>query len=165
MTYSEVTEQVVEKLARKTREFYGNRLVSLAIFGSVARGTARPGSDIDILIIADDLPRGRLKRAFEFQKNVEDRLERHLSSLRKKEIDISISPVFKTREEVEMGSPLFLDMTRDVIIIFDRDGFLKSYLEKLKKRLEELGARRVQRGNAWYWILKPDYKYGEVIEL
>jgi hypothetical protein len=38
-------------------------------------------------------------------------------------------------------------------------------LEKLRKRLTELGAKRVWRGNAWYWILKPDLRPGEVFEL
>ncbi len=165
MTHSEALESLIKKLGSKIKDFYGNRLVSIAVFGSVARGVATPDSDINILIIADDLPRGRLKRAFEFQKNVEERLERHLTNLRGKGLHISISPVFKSRKEVEMGSPLFLDMTRDVIILFDRKGFLEDYLSRLRKKLEKLGSVRVQKGNAWYWILKPDYKYGDIIEL
>jgi hypothetical protein len=31
--------------------------------------------------------------------------------------------------------------------------------------LEQLGARRIWRGNAWFWDLKPDYRPGEVFEL
>jgi len=31
--------------------------------------------------------------------------------------------------------------------------------------MKELGSRKVKRGNAWYWILKPDYKEGDIIEL
>ncbi|MEM2206899.1 MAG: nucleotidyltransferase domain-containing protein, partial [Sulfolobales archaeon] len=33
------------------------------------------------------------------------------------------------------------------------------------EKLKELGAERVRCGRKWYWRLKRDYKFGEVIEL
>jgi predicted nucleotidyltransferase len=48
------------------RTHYGARLVSLAVFGSVGRGTPRPDSDVDLLIVAADLPRGHTARVEEF---------------------------------------------------------------------------------------------------
>ncbi|MEW6611385.1 MAG: nucleotidyltransferase family protein [Pseudomonadota bacterium] len=53
-------------LHRACLDYYGERLVSLAVFGSVARGTMRPDSDIDCLIVAAPLPRGRMARMREF---------------------------------------------------------------------------------------------------
>jgi len=39
-------------------------------------------------------------------------------------------------------------------------------LERLRRRLRELGARRVVvPGKGWYWILKPDAEFGEVIRI
>jgi hypothetical protein len=76
-----------------------------------------------------------------------------------------LSPVFKTPAEVELGSPLFLDMVQDARILHDPDGLLAARLDRLRARLAELGARRIWRGNAWYWDLKPDLKPGEVITL
>ena len=35
----------------------------------------------------------------------------------------------------------------------------------MRARLEELGAQRVRLGKRWYWVLKKDYRWGEVIEL
>jgi predicted nucleotidyltransferase len=35
---------------------YGERLISLAVFGSWARGTATPASDLDLLVVAEPLP-------------------------------------------------------------------------------------------------------------
>ena len=32
---------------------YGERLISLAVFGSWARGTATPASDLDLLVVAE----------------------------------------------------------------------------------------------------------------
>jgi predicted nucleotidyltransferase len=48
------------------REGYGEDLISLAIFGSVARGTSKPASDIDILIVAKNLVRGRMNRVRDY---------------------------------------------------------------------------------------------------
>lgn len=42
---------------------------------------------------------------------------------------------------------------------------LRGVLEDLKRRLEELGAKRVWVGDKWYWVLKPDIKFGEVVEI
>jgi hypothetical protein len=54
-------------------EHYGDRLVSAAVFGSVARGTMRPDSDIDLLLVVSGLPRGRMPRVGTFDA-VESRL-------------------------------------------------------------------------------------------
>ena len=56
-------------------------------------------------------------------------------------------------------------MTEDARVLFDRAGFLARSLDALRGRLASLGARRIWRGNAWYWDLKPDYVPGEIFEL
>jgi uncharacterized protein len=156
--------ELQQRLLKEIRSFYGRRLVSVVIFGSVARETYRYNSDIDILIVAEDLPRGRMKRVKEFSQ-VEDQVEPFLESLQKEGIDTYISPVFKTPGEVESGSPLFLDMVEDACILYDENDFFRRRLDRLRKRLKELGAKRIWRGSTWHWVLKPDYKPGEVIEL
>lgn len=40
----------------------GEQLVSVVLFGSWARGEARPESDIDLLVISQHFPRSRLDR-------------------------------------------------------------------------------------------------------
>jgi hypothetical protein len=45
---------------------YENDLLTLAIFGSVARGTPNPDSDIDIMLMVKNLPPGRMKRMQQF---------------------------------------------------------------------------------------------------
>jgi predicted nucleotidyltransferase len=149
---------LLNRLTSLCKEYYGDRLISLAVFGSVGRGTPRPDSDIDLLVVVKDLPVGRIARVQEFATietafavTVKDRIE--------------LSPVFKTPEEIANGSPLFLDMVEDVRLLFDRDDFFHSALKKLKERLQRLGARRIWQGNVWYWDLKPDYKQGEIFEI
>lgn len=157
-------KELQDRLLREALTLYGKKLVSFVVFGSVAREAYRFDSDMDILIIAEDLPRGRMKRVAQFAA-IEKRIEPVLESLQQEGIHTYLSPIFKTPGEAQKGSPLFLDMVEDASILYDRDGFFFKILERLRKRLKELGARRVWTGNVWHWVLKPDYKPGEVIEL
>ena len=53
-------------------------------------------------------------------------------------------------------------MVEDARILYDPEGFLGQYLERLRARLRALGACRIRRDDAWYWALKPALKRGEV---
>ena len=154
-----------ESLLEMCRETYGEHLVSVAIFGSWARGTATPESDIDLLVIAEELPPSRGKRLDQFE-----RIETATEQIRRQiwgasPAASSLSPVIKTTEEFKAGSPLYLDMTEWCEMLFDRDAFLASALALLRKRMKELGTRRCSAKGGYYWEYKPDLKPGEVVEL
>ncbi len=160
----DIFQEIKTMLQKEVESYYADRLVSLVFFGSGARGTQNENSDLDFLVVAHDLPSGRLKRVKEFEV-VEDRLTPFLDKSTSMGFSIQLSPVFKSCDEAESGSPLFLDMVEDAEIVYDRFDFFSTVLDKLRKRLAALGAKRVWRGNAWYWDLKPDFKPGEVIEI
>jgi len=152
--------RLIEALKRK----YGDKFISLVVFGSVARGEARKDSDIDLLLVIDSIPKRRLERQKEFME-VEKEVEGYLNELFDEGYFIDFSPIIKTPEEAMRLSPLYLDMVEDAIIAYDKDDFFMKILEKVRKRLEELGSKRVRMGRKWYWILKPDYRFGEVIRI
>jgi len=135
-----------------------NRLdaVSIVIFGSFARGDVREGSDLDVLIVVEDL-------------HEEDRLR--LSALLSSSINPPpgfprpVSPIVLTVDEVKRHPPILLDMIEDSIIVYDKENFMRRILEDLRRKLSEIGARRVKTREGWYWILKPDAKLGEVVEI
>lgn len=160
----EAFESLIDALRQACLAHYGERLVSLAVFGSVARGTPRFDSDLDCLLVVRDLPRGRMRRVEEFEA-VESHLADLLETLARRGVTTRLSPVFKTPEEVERGSLLFLDLTEEAELVYDPVGFLAKYLDGLRERLKQLGARRVWRGNVWHWVLKPDLQPGEVFDL
>lgn len=163
--HASVFGRLVETLVDVCVRFYGDRLVSLAVFGSVGRGTARSDSDIDLMLVADPLPKGRMPRVREFEAGVLAALGPALDAAARAGVSTRLSPLFKTKAEAVAGSPLFLDMTEDARILFDRDSFLAGRLDALRGRMRELGSRRVRRGDMWFWDLKPDFRRGEVIEL
>jgi predicted nucleotidyltransferase len=153
-------EDLIPLIREEAVSLYGESLVALAVFGSVARGTARPESDIDLLFVCDPLPEGRRPRVAQFLQ-----LEDRLRAREPRFLAVLLSPVIKTPGELLRGSPLLWDMTEDVMILHDRDGFLGRCLDDVRSRLGKLGARRVMRAEGWYWILKADYKAGDVFEI
>jgi hypothetical protein len=159
-----IFDQLFFEICHAAGRVYGSRLVTIAVFGSVGRGTPRPDSDVDLLLILDHLPAGRMKRVAEFEA-VETELTHRLEEAAKKGVHTTLSPVIKTRDEVSQGSLIFLDMIEDARILYDRDNFFVNFLDRFQKRLTKLGARRVRRGNSWYWVLKEDYQIGETFEI
>ena len=155
---------VLGELLRALHRTFGDNLVSVAVFGSVARGTARRDSDIDLLLVADGLPRS-IRERVRMYLGAEEAIDPLLDRLLDEGYAITINPIIKSREEAARTSPLYLDMTEDAVILYDRDGFLTSLLARLRQRLRELGAERVWVGRRWYWRLKRDYVFGEVVEL
>ncbi len=158
--YRSLIRTLLEDLLR----VFQDKLISLVVYGSVARGDYRRDSDIDLLVIIDGLPRSRFKRIDLFIK-AEKRLDNMLDKLLDDGYAISISPIIKTPEEARKITPLYLDMVEDAVIIYDKDDFFENVLKRLEEKLKILGAKRVRIGKKWYWRLKRDYKFGEVINI
>lgn len=76
----EAYKELAERLLKEIEQYYGPNLVSVVIFGSVAAGTMRADSDIDILICAQQLPHGRWARAKQFEQ-IEDGLAESMARL------------------------------------------------------------------------------------
>jgi hypothetical protein len=142
----------------------GDKLVTVGLFGSVARNEATPFSDIDLLLIIEGLPRGRFAR-LDLLEAVNDEIDPHLERLREEDIFSDICPILKTPEEAKRPTPLYLDMVEDLQILYDRENFFFDILNQVRDSLKKLGARRQSLGSFRYWELKPDYKPGEIFEI
>jgi len=141
----------------RLRERFGADLVSVVLFGSWARAEARPDSDLDLLVVAGGLPRGRLDR-----HGIFSRLAREVSE----EFADRAMVIPLTPEEAERVKPFYLGMLSGHEILWDAGGFFAAILERLRRKLAELGARRyVDKDGYEYWDLKPDWKPGDVVRL
>jgi nucleotidyltransferase len=156
-------KSLLEKLTKLLQEEFQDKLISVVLYGSVARGDNRKDSDIDLLLVIKDLPKTITERVILFDK-VERKLDDYVMRLMDDGYYITLTPVLKTPEEAMRFSPIYMDMTEDAIILYDENGFFRKVLEKTKKRLKELGFERVWLSKkVWYWR-KRNYKFGEMID-
>lgn len=141
------------------------RLNSFAVYGSVARGTASEGSDVDVLVISDDF-HGSLASRIDKLYQVEEALKNELSWLRRHGVLTMISFYPLRPDEARRIPILFLDLTDEAVILYDENRFLETLLLEFKAKLLAKGAKRVSIDKRrWYWDLNPSYKFGEKIEI
>lgn len=157
-------QRLLPALAAACDGYYGDDLVSVVIYGSVARGTATYQSDIDILLVVEHLPSGRMNRMRGFM-NIEEDLREELEAVRKNGWVVDLSPIIRTPAEVSEGGYIYLDMVDDARILFDRNGFFAAFLDSYKKKLEAYGAKKRPWKGGYYWEIKPDLQPGEVLDL
>ncbi len=76
-----------------------------------------------------------------------------------------ISTVLFTVNEIEHTTSIFLDMVDGAEILID-DGTFVRKLNVLKERLNQLGSKKKNLDDGtYYWLLKPDIRFGEIITL
>jgi len=162
--YREYLRRYVEALS----QHFGQRLVSVVVFGSVARGTAKINEgDIDVLVVVEDWRAETWERLEELAGVEEEVRKGGLSRLL---VRRGIWPVLQnfplSREEARVFQRIYLDMVFEAIVLYDGEGFFEYLMDRLTRRLAELGSRRVQLPDgSWYWLLKPDLKFGEDVTI
>lgn len=157
MTLSLPLQDDLRRYVAALERRYGENLVSVVLFGSRARGDAKPESDIDVLIVVRGLPR----RPTERYDGLRD-VAREVSP----EFAADVAAILLTPEEANEVKPYYLGMLSGYVIVRDGGGFFAAVLERLRRRLAELGSRRYVDADGYeYWDLKPDWKPGDVVRL
>lgn len=160
--YKPLLDRFVEGLS----QCFGENLVSIILYGSVARGMARPTSDVDLLLVIDNAPESYFERLDPISSIIislrDDEIWKKLEA---KGVTPELNPLVFSREEADQNRYIYLDMIEEARFLVDRDNFFRDRLRKLKKRLDELGAKKVPINGNWYWDLKPDLKPGETLIL
>lgn len=99
-------ESILHTLKERLEALYGTRLRSLVLFGSHARGEAAAESDIDVLMILDEVP--------DFWKEF-DRIEEITGTLSlEHDTVISVFPMSE-RDYLEGKTPFLLNVRREGI--------------------------------------------------
>jgi len=99
---------ILRKLNRALKRLLGERLEAIYLYGSHARGDARPDSDIDVLVV--------IKGDFNYFDMVH-KVSRHTAKL-SLEYDTVISCVYVTKEDYEHRcTPLLLNIRREGVAV------------------------------------------------
>ena len=130
------------------------KIKAILLFGSVATGKARNDedrlSDIDLIIICDDLP-------------MDDRERRRLILDLTRPVTSGIQDLWWTSKEMEHQVDskfyLILDALDEGKILYDPENFLQNLKVRLFKELKEKGVKKTRL--YWQW---PIEKFGDKIE-
>lgn len=151
--FSQSHKEYVAKVLERIVEFYGDQLVSLAVFGSYARAENRLNSDLDILLILKT-NKPRHERIREFVENIEMPLEFLAHRLIDEGIFMELSPIILSEEEAKYFNPVYLDMVEHSIIIVDRGDFIRNILERVREQMGKWGSYKEFVGGRWMWVIK-----------
>jgi uncharacterized protein len=164
ISFSELHRDCLDLVVSRIRDHYATRLVTLAIFGSYARGEPRLGSDLDLLLVlaSADGP-GRSSRTEDFVHHVEQPCDQQLQKLFEEGISMELSPLILVREEARNFNPLYLDMATSCRILEDRDGFFEGVLNQVRRQMSRWGSERMDVGGRWLWEIRPGLKWNEVL--
>jgi predicted nucleotidyltransferase len=143
---------LAKRYAAEAIERLGDQIVSIALYGSVARGEAGPGSDIDLFVVLTNAPPGMLNRR-RLLDPVRESLTFELERMWNEGVYVDFVEVIRTRSEAEKFHPLYLDMSQEAVLLYDRDRFLERVLAEVGEELERTGAKRKFMGNFWFWDL------------
>lgn len=121
---------------------------AVLLFGSIARGEANEHSDVDLLILHSDLPIIDLveRRRYLYRLIIE-RLGDVFDSITL--IDMSLDEFLKP----DVVTPLLLNIYVDAVVILDRVGVIEGFLSNVRRKVVEVGLKKVKDGKAYYWIL------------
>jgi len=122
------------------KEYMGDNLISIVLFGSRARGETKETSDCDLFIIAKELPAKPFKRVLFIRDALKGRF------------DEKICIIARTPKEVLSDfPPLYLNLALDGIILFDKDDFFKNLQGKIRNIIRQAGLQRKRDNGEFYW--------------
>ena len=153
---AELRELVVSELRRRLGDLPGY-VKAVLLFGSVARGEAGERSDVDLLVLHSGAPfSDPVERRRHLYNLVVERLEGVFESITL--IDMELDRFLKPGTV----TPFLLNVYADAVVVVDRVGGVEGFLQRVRKRIRELGLLRVKDGRAYYWVLP---KPAEKVEL
>jgi len=142
----------------------GDELLAAALFGSVARDEAREGSDLDVLVVVERERREVGAALVRAQLALRRSVEYLALGDRSEAPDVSL--LMLDRRRLSSHPWILMDVALDGIVLVDKAGLLERELEAVRRRMAELGSRRVPLPDGrWYWDVKPGSRPGEAIAL
>ncbi|GEM_PF-217828 len=150
-TYSKFISHFIKKADKKL----GDKIISMILFGSVARGEARGSSDIDIFIFYDDskITRSELNRII-ISTIIDLRESKQYQELAQKKIIPEIYPFLISKSSADDYLWVFLDATEEGVILKDTNYFTANLIQNLKTKITKLGGRRTKLPNGKFcWVL------------
>jgi len=124
------------------RERFGDRLEAVVLFGSYAREEAVQLSDVDFFIVVRGLPTDPVERRLHVYESL-------TPVIRRFKVDVNVIEM----DEREIGkslTPLLVNIAHDGLILFDRNGRITSFFERLRGAVKKAGLVRFRTNDGKY---------------
>lgn len=133
---------MIDRIINDIKTVFGKNLVSVVLFGSYATGKQKNISDIDILVIADNLPLSR-----------KERLSVILSITKKYLLKgKTVSIILRSEDEIKNGfeyyNPLLLSISESYKLLYDRENYFLKLLKGIKNRIAK---KEIQKFSDFSW--------------
>lgn len=136
-------ENILKDVVERIKQKFGENVLSIVLFGSVARGDFTENSDIDLLVIARNLPDNWRDR---------DEIVLELAEIGfeyGRPVHITLADEHEMEASIEHGAPLAFGLHDTNRIAFGRDGFFEKLMEKFNDNMKRWGVRKIRNGE-WF---------------
>jgi uncharacterized protein len=145
--------ELANEYAALLRSAFGDRLLSVVLYGPAARGEAPPGTTVDLLVVVTPLAPGPFKRK-DLLAAADDAIAPLVAAAAMDGVPTRIARIVQSIDEARTLTPLHVDLAEDAVLLYDRDGFFATILADVRASLHRIGARRVREGSTWFWDLR-----------
>jgi predicted nucleotidyltransferase len=147
---------LLKVLTERMVQHFGDDLLGVLLFGSVARGDWTKYSDIDLLVLLRRMPRGlmgTMSKLLALRKELRRTREYERAFGAGYVPTVEFYPL--ALEDARRFRRIYLDAFTEGIVILDREGHLRDLMERFRRRMQEGGAKRVETpGRGHYWQLE-----------
>lgn len=116
--------ETLEKFRRKVLDTLGNRVYSIIVYGSVARGTATKDSDIDVLVIGESRDDWETISRIAYEVDFENGFRTFITT------------IFLTESEFEhrlrAGDPFIYNVLEEGVVLHD-----SGFYERIRESMHE----------------------------
>jgi predicted nucleotidyltransferase len=128
---------ILDHILKESVKCWGGDLVSIVLFGSFARGDVRQHSDVDLLLVVEELPKDWRERSA-----VELSFERMGLQLGTP-IQVVLVKPDEVRFAVDDIVPFLLEIRESYYSLLDRDGFFHNEMKRFGEILFARGVRKL----------------------
>ena len=146
-----MNEEILRGLKAAVRELvarYGDKVVALGLFGSLARGEATPKSDVDVIVIVRGWERS-LERRYRIYEVLRKHTKRDVTI-----IDVSLRVAQELMKGRRSLTATMLNILYDCIIIYDPEEVLANMIEIVRDYVKREGLVRYKVGRCYGWMRK-----------
>lgn len=138
MNIEELVRYLKERLTTGRKECFPLEIAAVLLFGSWPQGIETPDSDVDLLVVAENINPKRHRRGTEIAL-----IKRYFPEL---SLDILLLAKKEVISNFMNHNPLFLDIAEDGMIILDDNNFLQNLILETRDYIREKGIKRFEDG-------------------